>query len=147
MEDNEKEIIEIKKVEDDDSENKETVEKKDKTENRKDKKGFAIASMILGIISIVFFYELDISIPASIIAIVLGIMAIKSSNRGMAIAGLVTGIIGILLTILIFVTIIFIGVTAGHTLKDMIRENTNDDRYNYYFYDNFDDYKYRQHFE
>lgn len=58
-----------------------------------DKKGFAIASMVCGIVSIVTCCCEYIAIPLSIVAIVLGIISIKKqeSGKGMAIAGIACG--------------------------------------------------------
>lgn len=69
-------------------------------------KGFSIASMVLGIISIVLFCIWYLSIPCAILAIIFGIVGMKKGAKGMAIAGLVLGIIAIAI-VLIFV--IFVG--------------------------------------
>lgn len=60
-------------------------------------KGLAIASMVLGIISVVLFCIPYIGIPCGVIALILGgvSLATKKGGKGMAIAGLVCGIIGI----------------------------------------------------
>lgn len=54
-------------------------------------KGFAIASMVCGIVSIVICCCEYIAIPLGIVAIVLGIISLKKgeSGKGMAIAGIV----------------------------------------------------------
>ena len=59
---------------------------------QQESKGFSIASMVLGIVSLVL-----VCIPAGIVAIILGgvSLATKKGGRGMAIAGLVCAIIGI----------------------------------------------------
>lgn len=60
--------------------------------------GLAVASMVLGICSIVlsccFYY---VSIPCAIIGVILGAVSLKGNKggKGMAIAGLVTSIISI----------------------------------------------------
>jgi hypothetical protein len=64
------------------------------------KKGMAIASMVLGIVSVVLFCIWYVSIPCAIIAIVLGFLAKKAGKIGMATAGIVTGIIALGLDIL-----------------------------------------------
>ena len=98
MEENKEELVEVK------------VEEKEekKTNQVKDRKGLAIASMVLGIIALVFFWLWCISIPCGILSIIFGILAIKSTGKGMAIAGLITGSIGLILSILIFISIIII---------------------------------------
>lgn len=68
-------------------------------------KGFGIASMVCGIISMIGCCGLwYVSIPLAIVAIVLGIVQIvKNEARGMAIAGIVCGAIGAILSILVIV--------------------------------------------
>lgn len=62
----------------------------------KDKKGMAIGSLILGIVSIVFGC---IPFVPSIIGIILGALSTKSSGKTMAIIGIVLSGIGILVSI------------------------------------------------
>lgn len=68
-----------------------------------EKKGLSVAAMILGIISLVFFCVWYLSIPCAIIAIVLGVLGRKKGGKGMATAGIVLGIIAIILVVLILV--------------------------------------------
>lgn len=65
--------------------------------------GFSIASMICGIISIICCCLYTFSIILAIVAIVLGVIALrgKYEGKGMAIAGIVTGGIGLLIWIII----------------------------------------------
>jgi len=69
--------------------------------------GMATAAMILGIVSIVLFCIWYISIPCSIIAIILGVVAKKrvaegtGGGKGMATAGIICGVISIGLTLLV----------------------------------------------
>lgn len=65
------------------------------------KKGMAIASMVLGIASIVISCAWYLSIPCGIIAIVLSVLANKAEKTGMAKAGLIMGIVGIGLSIIL----------------------------------------------
>lgn len=60
------------------------------------RQGIATASMILGIISIAF---LGAGIVSGIIAIIFGIISLKGRGRKMAIAGIVTGIIGAIIAV------------------------------------------------
>lgn len=70
-------------------------------------KGFAIASMILGIVSLVLFCTC-INLPLAIAAIILAIVQfVKNGKNGMAITGLITGIASIVLFIVFFVLIFF----------------------------------------
>ena len=80
--------------------------------NKKDRKAFSIAALVLGIISIVLSCLWYVSVPAGILAIILGIIGLKSTKRNFSIAGIVTGVIGILLTILLIFAIIFLGIIA-----------------------------------
>ncbi len=84
-----------------------------KEDPKKDKKGFCIASLVLGIIALVFFCVWYVSIPCAILAIIFGILGIKSTGKGMAIAGLITGSIGLVVSILMIVFIIIFGVAIG----------------------------------
>ena len=67
--------------------------------------GFGIASMICGILSLLCCCFWPLSLVCSIVAIVLGIIAIynKYDGKGMAIAGIVMGSIGIVVAIGILV--------------------------------------------
>ena len=68
--------------------------------------GLAIASLVLGIVSIVFSF-IGLSIPlgliVGIVGIILGVMARKKNPCGMATAGLVLSIIGTILCALMFI--------------------------------------------
>ena len=113
---------------------------------KEDRKGLAIAAMVLGIVSIVFCCVYWVSIICAILAIIFGIVAIKSSGKGMAISGIVTGSIGIF--IYLFVTIFLIGISSViyNEAVDVIKDNDWDDyEYNYdwddsgyeYYFDDF----------
>lgn len=130
MEEKKEEIIEIKP--------EEKKEEEKKTAPEKDRKGLGIASMVLGIIALVFFFIFYISIPCGILAIVFGVLAIKSTGREMAIAGLVTGSIGFVLTVLIFIALIIFGFAAAFT--DIIDVFDTDYNYRHEYYDDYNDY-------
>lgn len=68
-----------------------------------ERKGFNITSMILGIISILTFCWWYVSIPSGIIAIIFSIAGKKDAGRGMGVAGLVCGIIGLVFCIALYV--------------------------------------------
>ncbi len=110
----------------------------------KNRKGLAIAAMVLGIVSIVFFCVWYISIPCAILAIIFGILSIKSTRRGMAIAGISTGAVGFVLMLLLYAFIFFvIGVGTFSGLRDAIEYYDNHDYdydYRYNMYDNHDYY-------
>lgn len=141
MEEN-KEVVEIKKM--DNTEKTETPQTK-----REDKKGFSIASMVLGIISLVFCFVWIISIPCAILAIIFGILGIKSTGKGMSIAGLVTSGIGIILSFVIFVFLVAVGMSAGlHTLEslDDVYDNYYDD-YDYHYDSYYDSYDFDDYYD
>lgn len=78
-------------------------------------KGLSIASMVLGIVAVVFgccFYY--VSIPCGVIGLILGAMSLskKKAGKGMAITGLVLSIVAIALSIVVIVT-------AGAILSSM----------------------------
>lgn len=65
--------------------------------------GFSIASMVLGIISLVFFCLWFISIPCGILAIIFGAKSLNGPKKGMATAGLVTGIVALSILVILFI--------------------------------------------
>ncbi len=74
-----------------------------------DRKGLAIASLVLGILSLclVWFPVVGVvGLIGSVIGLVLGIMGLKSSLKGIAIAGIVISGISLLIGI---VTVVVIG--------------------------------------
>jgi len=65
-----------------------------------EKKGLSIASMVLGIISVVLFCFWYLALPCAILAIIFGVLGRKQGGKGMATAGLVLGIIAIAIALL-----------------------------------------------
>ncbi len=70
-------------------------------------KGFGIASMVLGIVSLVLFCVVYVAIPCAIVGIVLGAVSILKAKKvgascGMGIAGLVCSIIALAILVAIF---------------------------------------------
>ena len=69
--------------------------------------GMAIASMVLGIVSVVLFCAWPISIPCAIVGLILGLIAGGKAKRGaargrgMATAGVITSAIAIVLAVLV----------------------------------------------
>lgn len=74
----------------------------------KNKSGMAIASLVLGIISILFCWFWYITLPSGILAIIFGVKTIKKLGSKMGKAGLITGIIGLALFIFIYISLILI---------------------------------------
>lgn len=107
---------------------------------QKDKKGFSIAALVLGIVAIVLCCVWYISIPCAILAIVFGAIGLKSSKRGMSISGIVTGISGMIISICIIWMLVVFGFALGITesIKDIIDDSNYSDYYDYdYDYDSF----------
>ena len=75
-------------------------------DNSNSSSGFSIASLVLGIISVILFCIPYISIPGSILAIIFGAIGKSKGGRGMAIAGLVLGIIAIALYLLMVIGVL-----------------------------------------
>ena len=132
MDEEKKELIEVEKV---NNTEEKTQQTKKVEEPKKDRKGFCIASMVLGIIALVLFCVFYISIPCAILAIIFGILGIKSTGKGMAVAGLVTGSIGLIVSIAIIVFAFIFGVAAG--ISDTLNNNNNYTR-NYHNYELYD---------
>ena len=80
------------------------------------KRGMAIASMVTGIVAVVMSIlvscALFLGLPCSIASIILGCVSLKSSGRGMAIAGIVCGAVAALI-LLMWLVLIVIGVSVG----------------------------------
>ena len=72
--------------------------------------GFGIASMVLGILALVFFCGC-INIPLAIISIIFAIVHInrKTGSIGFAIAGIVTSAISVILTVILILVVMYAG--------------------------------------
>lgn len=88
--------------------------------------GMAIASMVLGILSLVLLCVPYVGIPCAIIGVVLGLVArgkVKDGTGGgggMAMAGIVCGTIAIVLCLLVIVgAMAFIGLAGPEMMEDM----------------------------
>ena len=69
--------------------------------------GFAIAGLVLGIMSIVLFWTMPIAMILAVIGIILSVIALsKNQSRGLSIAGIITSIVGGILSILAVVLIL-----------------------------------------
>src|SRR5690348_5666246 len=69
--------------------------------------GMAVASLVLGILSIVTFWGWFLTLPLSIIGIIMGALGRRSiSRRGIATAGLVCSIIGLVVFLLFYLLVI-----------------------------------------
>ena len=64
-----------------------------------EKKGLSLASMILGIVSLLAWCLPILGFPVCITGLILGIIGIKKGGKGMAIAGIIMCAITLLLTL------------------------------------------------
>lgn len=84
--------------------------------------GLAVASMVLGILSICSAWFILGIIPA-ILAVIFGLVVLCSMRRrqnghGMAIAGLVTGSVGVIISVIILLLVITIGSAVWSSWTD-----------------------------
>lgn len=93
--------------------------------------GLNIASLVLGIVSIVLWCMWYISIPCSILALIFGIIGIKKHGKGLAIAGLVTGVISLVIWVLLFAFAFMFGFVEG--LSEELTQETG--YHSSYYYD------------
>ncbi len=113
--------------------------------------GFGIASMVLGIISIVLFFAF-INLPLAILAVVFGgVQLAKGGQKGMAVAGIITGEIAIFLTVIAALFFCFnhmaeieypSDINEGSYYYDAPGNHTSQDYYQGYYdgyYDGYDD--------
>lgn len=89
------------------------------------RKGFAIASMVLGIIGVVgsccsLATAGIMSILMGIIGLIFGILGLKSDGKGFAIAGIIMACVNILIGILLLILIIFsMEITSNLTPEEL----------------------------
>lgn len=101
--------------------------------------GFGIASMVLGIISLVLFCTC-LNIPPAILAVIFGIIHInrRTGSIGFAIAGIVTSIISVIVTVIMIIVLYIAGSNYATWFYTMPFESFMDD---YYYGDDYgDDY-------
>lgn len=98
--------------------------------NKSESEGFGIASLVLGIITVLLFCTC-ISWITGILAIIFGIIQlVKGNKKGMAIAGLITGGIGFIVSVILYILIFFTGIGSY---------SNYDDIYNHIYDDIYDD--------
>lgn len=90
-----------------------------------EQKGLSVASLVLGIISLVTMCLIPyVSIFCAIAAIILGAMGRKKGGKGMGTAGLVIGIIALVVVVIILILaaigIGFLAATDPNTLNNLI---------------------------
>lgn len=98
------------------------------------KDGFAVSSLVIGIISLIPFVG---SIEFAIASLVFGIIGTKSTKKGVSIAGIVLSAIAILFTILMAILFVFIligAITETYgAFDEFVREFENSIEYEYYY--------------
>lgn len=88
----------------------------DQTQKPQGGKGIAIASLILGIVAVVFScFFTYVSVPCGIVGLILGIIGMKKcpTAKGMAIAGLVLSIVSLVLVILAVTVLVGLFASMG----------------------------------
>jgi len=86
--------------------------------------GFAVAALVLGILSLVMFFTIWLPFLLGVLAIVFGSLGISRANKiggkqkGLAIAGLVCGAVGMVIAILFIVLIV--NVASDPDFQDVI---------------------------
>ncbi len=101
------------------------VEGKTKTKAKQMGKGLGIASMVCGIVAVVFCWTIYLGIICGIVALVLGIIALvkKAEGKGMSIAGVVTGAIGLVISVVFLI----LGIVAANKIADAVESVTTDE--------------------
>lgn len=103
------------------------------TMEKKDTQGFGIASMVLGIISLLLFCTC-VNWITGILAIVFGILQlVRGREKGFAIAGIITAALSILLAI-----ILYLSVAMGMAQAGISYDELYDSYYDDYYYDDYD---------
>ena len=103
-----------------------------KQSNNENKKGLSIAAMVLGIVSLVLFFYWYISFPCAVLAIVFAVISRKHGKNTMATAGLVTGIISIVVEIIMIFAITMLGLAIYNNASDILETNLNPTTYQNY---------------
>ena len=99
----------------------------------KNLKGMCIASMIIGIISILMCAIQPVVIIAAIVGLILGLVALKTTEgKGMAIAGIIMSSLGIILGLLVMT--VFMG-AVGIVGKSIETFDNNGSNYHYELHD------------
>ena len=78
--------------------------------------GKATASLVLGILGMICWLLPIIGLPVTIVGLVMGCKGLDSSNRGIAMAGVILSVIGLVATIINAAWGAYLGVTGQHPL-------------------------------
>ncbi|MBQ8513893.1 MAG: DUF4190 domain-containing protein [Ruminococcus sp.] len=109
------------------------------------KDSLALVGMIIGIVSILLFCLNWIDIPIAITGLVLSIIGLKSVNKkGMAVAGIICSVLGLLASIALLAGILFGMFSESDSQNDIY---SFIEEYEEYDYDEDDFYEYEYHYE
>lgn len=109
--------------------------------------GLGIASMVLGIVSLLLFCTC-INFITAVTAIILGIIQIcNNKEKSLAIVGITTSAVSLVLALLLWITFTIgvgdMGINSYEEFYDSYYDSYYDDNYDDYFpYNNFDEYYY-----
>lgn len=78
----------------------------------KDQSGLAVASLVVGLVSMTAWLLPICGLPLSITGLVLGILARDSTKKGMAITGVVLSIVALVLSIINSVIEVYLGLNG-----------------------------------
>lgn len=91
-----------------------------------DGRGYGIASLILGIVSVLLFCTC-INWVTGILAIIFGIIQItKNKEQGLAIGGIITAAISMVLSVVLYLAMWFGMTNAGITYEDLLYDQYDD---------------------
>jgi len=83
--------------------------------------GKPVASLVLGIVGLLAWFIPLFGFPITVTGLILGILSLKGARRGMAIAGVVMCVIGLLLTIINGAMGAYLGATGQHPLLQYLQ--------------------------
>ena len=84
--------------------------------DKKETSNLAVSSLVLGILTLVFFWVPYLAIITGIIAVIQGIINVaqRRAGQGMAVAGIVTGALGVLISLfLVFLFLVGLSMYYG----------------------------------
>ena len=87
--------------------------------------GIAVAALVLGICALVLFFLWFLAPILGLLAIIFGALGISKANKiggkgkGLAIAGLITGVLGLLLSIAIVVLFVAVASKSSHRYGEL----------------------------
>lgn len=86
-------------------------------ESKKEKRVVShIVSLVLGIISVLSTLFWYISLPTGITSIVLGVKSFKKDGKLLGMAGMITGIVGVVICLFIYVSLLIILLLQNSTI-------------------------------